>query len=300
MAIAKKIIKKKSRPSKVQSDDPYDVSIPGPGQVNKPSDDFFEYYTLLYGTSGIGKSSLFSTHPNTFTCMFEPKRRNLSIRMAEFRPRLVAELEQGATNPWVLFQKTIERAEQDDTVSLIVVDNVVECYKCCEAHVLLQEGIEMMPEKDYGRTRGMVNREFESFFNNLKYDSRMGFVFTAHSKEREGEIDSGTTDDIYGPACTGALFDWMKKAMDNAFFYGYHHGKRTVHIRWPGIWTKCGVAGRFLDPQGEPLKAFDIPDVEEEPDSYQMIIKAFNNELQDSDWIPDEDKPKKKLKKKVS
>lgn len=300
MATVKKVVKKKSRVKRKVVDDPYDIEIPGVGELNEPSDDFFEYYLLLYGSSGIGKSSLFSTNPNTITAQFEPKRRNLKIRMNEFRPRKVHELEAGEVDPWRLFKAFIEKCESDKTVDNIVVDNVVECYRCCENHILLTEELEEVPTKDFGYIRGKINREFELLFNNLKFDSRMGVIFTCHAKEREGEIDSGTTDTIYGPSCSAAVFEWMKKAMDFAFYYGPHNGKRTIHCRWDTIWTKCSVQDKFLDPDGVPLKAFDIPDQSTEPDSASIVLKAFNNEIRDSDWEPDRPKRKKKTKFKRS
>jgi hypothetical protein len=283
------IVKKKP---KIHLDEPKSgrILIPGPEDLNIPSDDFFEYFCLIYGTSGIGKTSLCSSAPGNLTCAFEPKRKNLSIRMLEFRSRTVPEMEQGASNPWKDFLQILEDAENDPTVTSITIDNIVRCYLCCENDFLLSENREFIPKDDFGYCRGQVNRAFGQVFNNLKSDSRLGCIFNCHSKETEVEFNSGTTDISYGPDVPAAVLTYMKTIMDFAFFYGWYNDKRAVHVRWPTIWTKCGTG--FLTPNNVPLKAFEVPEVipgiTDPLIQFETLTKAFHNELYDC-TIPLED-----------
>lgn len=280
--------------------------IPGPEELNEPSDDFFEYFCLIYGTSGIGKTSLCASAPGTLTCAFEPKRRNLKIRMLEFRSRTIPEMEQGAINPWKQFLEVLEDAENDDSVKAICVDNIVRAYQACEADFLLSENREFIPKDDFGYCRGQVNRSFGTVFNNLKSDSRLGCIFNCHSKEAEVEFNSGTTDISYGPDAPAAILSYMKAIMDFAFFYGWYNDKRALHVRWPTIWTKCGAG--FLTPNNTPLKAFEIPEVipgvTDPSVQFETVTKAFHNELYDCTISMDEQsgstqEKKKPLKRKV-
>lgn len=252
--------------------------IPGPDDIFEPSDDFLAYWSVIHGTSGIGKSSFILSIPDAILFQFEPARRNLrGRRPIEFRARTVAELDRGEECPWKLFVEVLAELETDKSVAVVGIDNVQELYKCCENFMLLELGLETMPTKDYGATRGLVNKLFESTLNNLKYDSRLGAIFTCHTTEREGELNTGTTDTIYRPAVTSAVFDYLKKAMDFAFYFGYHDKKRALHCRWDSIWTKCGVEGRFCNSKGTPLNAFAIP--EDPTKGYPTLEKAWNNKL---------------------
>lgn len=283
MAPVKRSTPIKKKP-KIHLDSPKSgrILIPGPEDLNIPSDDFFEYYCLIYGTSSIGKSMLCADAPGSLTCAFEPKRKNLKIRMVEFRSRTVPEMEQGASNPWKDFLMVLEDAEKEDTVKSIVVDNIVKCYMACENDFLLSENIEVIPKNDYGYCRGQVNKNFGEVFNNLKSDSRLGCIFNCHSKANDDvEFNSGTTDLAYGPDCSAAILKYMKEIMDFAFFYGWYNDKRAMHVRWPTIWTKCGTG--FLTPNGAPLKAFEIPtlDVDQPGVLFDTVTRAFHNELYD-------------------
>ena len=281
---------------------PNQIAIPGPDELNEVPTEFLEYFTLIYGTAGIGKTSLCASFPGAIVFQFEPARRNLPIRMVQFRPRTVAELQQGAPNPWQQLFYALEQLEQDDSCQLVVIDNIVECYKCCENDYLAEENLEYVPKKDFGHCRGQINARFESLLNNFKYDSRLGCIFTAHTKEREAELNTGTTETIYGPACSTAVFDYLKRSMDFAFYFGYHNEHRALHVRWDCIWTKCGTGENFLDSKTkEPLKAFAIPS--DGPNAWkqgaQVVEAAFKNQIRDCSIQYDDDDTDKEERPKI-
>lgn len=269
---------KKKRKTPVKETKVIKSLIPAVDDIHEPSDDFLDYWTVIHGTSSIGKSSLIMSIPDSLLLQFEPARRNLrGRRPIEFRLRSVEELDNGAEDPWKLLIKVLEELETDKSVSVIGFDNIGECYKCCEMSYLHENNLESVPTKDFGATRGQINRAFENLFNNLKYDSRLGAIFTCHTVEREGELNTGTTDTIYRPSVTNVVFDYLKKSMDFAFYYGYHDSKRAIHCRWDSIWTKCGIPYRFCNAKGVPLNAFAIP--EDPSKGYETIIKAWENKL---------------------
>lgn len=262
-------------------------SIPSPTEVVEPSDDFFDYYTLIHGTAGVGKSSLIASIPGSVIFQFEPNRRNIRARQVDFKISSVSEMERGEENPWEKFTYLLEQLEDDDSVKVLAIDNVNELYKCCENDYLLRNEMESVPRKDFGVSRGEINREFERVLNNLKFKSRLGVIFTSHTKEREGELNTGTTDSVYSPSCTTAVFEWLKKAMDFAFFLGYHNKKRAIHCRWDTIWTKCGLPNRFLNVKGQQLHAFYLP--EDPAKGYETLLQAWNNKIKTGIFQEDPD-----------
>lgn len=284
MATAKKVVKKKKPSTKASEDD---WTIPGPDELIEPSDDLFDYYTLLHGTAGVGKTSLIASIPGSVVLQFEPARRNIRIRQVEFKVSTVAEMEKGAYDPWKKFCALLEQAESDNTIKVLGIDNIAECYKTCENSYLLENDMESIPRKDFGVCRGEVNREFERVLNNLKFNSRLGVIFTAHTKEKEGELNTGTTETMYSPDCSSAVFAWLKKAMDFAFFVGYHDKKRAVHCRWDSIWTKCGVHDRFCNVKGKRLNGFFLPD--DPSKGYLTLMNAWNNKIKNGIIVDSED-----------
>jgi hypothetical protein len=268
-------VKKKTTTAKASSSDEWE--LPGPEDLVQPSSNFFDYYTVLHGTAGVGKSSLMASIPGSMIFQFEPARRNIVARQVNFRIATVPELERGVENAWVKFTTLLEKAESDSTIKVIGIDNISECYKACENNWLLENNMESVPSKDYGASRSQITREFERVLNSLKFNSRLGVIFTAHTKEREGELNTGTTETMYSPACPGAVFEWLKKAMDFAFFVGYHDNKRAVHCRWDTIWTKCGVRDRFCNTAGKPLNGFFLPT--DPTKGYETLVKAWDNKI---------------------
>ncbi|MFN7610147.1 MAG: AAA family ATPase, partial [bacterium] len=150
--------------------------IPGPDEFNEPSNNFFDYYTLIHGTAGVGKSSLIASIPGSVIFQFEPARRNIKARQIDFKVSTVAEMERGSVNGWKKFTTLLEQVEDDATVKVIGIDNINEAYKACENDYLLQNGMESVPKKDYGASRGEINREYERVLNNLKFNSRLGVI----------------------------------------------------------------------------------------------------------------------------
>lgn len=268
---------KAKRSTKVVKRERIKSIIPGPNEVVDPSDKFLDYWTLIHGTTGIGKSSFLASIPGFVIAQFEPRRRNIRARQVEFRVRSPLEIETSGEDPYNDFLAFVEAAEEDKTVSGIGIDNIAECYKLFESHYLKEEGLEEVPKKDYGAARGQINRLFETFFNNLKYESRLRFIFTCHTAEKEGDFNTGTTENVYSPAVPKAVLDYIKKSMDFILFFGYNDKNRAIHCRWDSIMTKCGNAEHFLSTKGKPLNAFKV--TEDPTKWYSRLEDAWLNKI---------------------
>jgi hypothetical protein len=300
----------KSKPSVASSSS----RLPGIDELNLPPENFLDYCSVIYGLKGVGKTSLIANmSPNSLVFMFEPRRRNLKIRMVQLDMKSVPQIEAGEEDPWKLFKELVEEAKQDPTISHIGIDTVDRCYKACMNSVCSEMGI-IHPGglNDFGNAWNAVKEEFRSYFDTLLASEELGVTFVSHCTEMPLEINTGETVVTYGPSCDNFAKEYLKQACDFAFFYGKHYSRRALHVRWtPDIWTACGVDDVFLTPSGEKIAAFEIPSAST---AGQSLLDAYANnpstkilklekDLEFSDPIPNEEdeadeEPKTVAKKK--
>lgn len=275
--------------------------IPAIDDLNEPPDNFLSYRTVIYGMKGIGKTTLCaSLSPRTLTMMFEPRRRNLKIRMVQFNIRSVEQLENGEVDPWKEFIRLSEQAIEDDSVDCINVDTIDLAYTACLNSVCHDEGVEHPGGlNDYGATWNAVGSEFRSKLDAIA-ESGIGMIFTSHANIAKKEINTGETVETFGPSAPSQAYSYLQQACDFAFFYGKHNDKKALHFRWDSsIWTACGTEDRFLSADGRKIAAIDMPSA---ADASKALLSAFDNNPSSNvlafyDEDPEEEKP---VKKKIS
>jgi|LakMenE01Jun11ns_1017448.scaffolds.fasta_scaffold9954872_7 hypothetical protein len=258
------------------------TSIPGPNDLNVPPSDLLEYTICLYGTKGIGKTTLASSIPNSIVAMFEPLRKNLPIRQLPFRCYDVTQIrDEGKPDAWLQFKSFIDKCENDNTVQCIIGDTVDRIYDACLTHHCVIEGVRHPGGlNDFGKLWAVIKDDFEKTLNSIR-DMGKGLILISHTKESDIEVVTGGKAVQYGPSCSGAALKYLKAACDYAFFYGYTASQeRCLHLRgYENIWTACGVPNHFISPSGKSLELVEIP--EGEIKGWTLLQKAFNNELYD-------------------
>jgi hypothetical protein len=254
--------------------------IPRPDQLNVPPANFLEYTTLIYGTKGIGKTSLASTFPDCVVIMTEPLRKNLEIRQLSLHVNTVPQLMDKAEDAWEVFKEVIAEASEDPTVQCLAIDTVDRLYEACLNHHCLQAKV-LHPGglNDYGQLWSLIKDDFEVTLNGIRMLG-MGLLLISHAKETEIELVTGGKATMYGPSCSAAATRYIKGACDYAFFLGYHGKQRCLHLRGDeNIWTACGPANRFVSPQGRPVEILEMPsDISK---GYQLLSDGFANKLYD-------------------
>jgi hypothetical protein len=254
--------------------------IPKPDQLNVPPDNFLEYTTLVYGTKGIGKTTLASTFPDSVVIMTEPLRKNLAIRQVSLHVNTVPQIMEKAEDSWEVFKEIILEAHEDPTVSLLAIDTIDRMYEACLNHHCVQAKV-LHPGglNDYGQLWSLIKDDFETTLNTIRIMG-MGLLLLSHAKETEIELVTGGKTTMYGPSCSAAATRYIKGACDYAFFLGYHGKKRALHLRGDeNIWTACGPANRFVSPQGNPIELLEMPtDISK---GFQTLQDGFNNQLFD-------------------
>ena len=95
-----KTMKTRSKPKSRSTPTKTESRLPGPDELNLPPENFLDYCSVIYGLKGIGKTSLIaSISPNSVVFMFEPRRRNLKIRMVQLDMKSVPQIEAGEVDP---------------------------------------------------------------------------------------------------------------------------------------------------------------------------------------------------------
>lgn len=251
-----------------------------PSEANIPPENFHDYITLIYGAKGIGKTSLAAQNPDSFTLMFEPRRRNLAIRQ-------VPNDKQPDELTWESFKGYLDLSCDDDSVGTIIVDSADLAYDACLAWTCQELGI-VHPSKagqEGPAAWRAIEQEFTSTMKAIATTGK-GLWFTSHARNHTNdEVIAANRFAVCMPTCTPACFRFMKQFCDFILYYGYYDQKRCLTVRGQGlVETGAGVEDHFLDPEGNPINSFYVGGTPKE--AYQDLLAAYNNELQDVTWTP--------------
>lgn len=278
MAVVKKMGHGKSKPSETKAaDEPTsrrkDVEVSLPTKANVPPGNLEDYVTFIFGEKGIGKTSLAAQWKNMLTAMFEPRRRNLSI--IQIPKPGEPPLDYSRTRAY------FRAAIKSKSFNGVNVDTVDRLYEVCLKHVCEAKGIKHPSQikNDYGGTWHEVKQTFEELLNELLY-ADMSLVLTSHARKREVNNKLGRAAyDLITPTCSDAPWTTCKAIVDLVIYYHYtDDGQRAMTIRGDDmVWSAQGLQGRFMDPDGNPVKTLLGADSPEE--CFDILKKSFNNKV---------------------
>lgn len=271
-----------------------------PGELNEPSDNLLDYVILLYGESGIGKTSTASKIPGSYVIQCDPNRRGLKIRQTCIDDMTISELKENRDKPtpWEVIKSVYKKACADKSVKVIVIDNFGMFYEHCLRHRCFKLGIDDPQEQnDYGQTWRDIKDEMVSLLNKVNSVGK-GLFLIAHDAKKEILLKDDTTVERIQPALMSAPFDFVKAVTNFAFYMAHLSSGRVVYLRTGSeIWSKCCTDGdqpRFFDPEGNPVNR--IPAGNSPSECWQNILRSWDNELFDVDHV---DESKKRKKKKI-
>ena len=275
------------------------IQVALPVEANVPPDNLGESIITIYGRKGIGKTSLAAQFPGSITCMFERGRRNLPIKQVPQK----GEDKLG----WDTFKDYVELFLGSDEYQTLVMDTIDRAYDRCLESVCKEKGCKHPNDKnDYGKTWGEIKAEFDALLGVIQ-DSGKGLVLISHEKAKSlGKSVEGMrredSEDSYEykrwePSCSKQAFEVIEEVCDFVFYYGFESEHRCITVRSPNdlAWTSCGM-DRFLDPDGTPINKFNVGASEQE--AYQNLLRAYNGELRDLDYVPPRETPVFKKKEK--
>jgi len=185
-------------------------------EAPKPVDTNLQHYTtLVYGREKWGKTTFFSSYPETIFLMTEPGAQGLSI--FEFNH------EQGGIRNWNDFRAAVDLLEQSKRFKNVVIDTAARAYDMCMDWVCEELNISYPGTDEYGvQDRGkswkFIKREFMDQIHRLKRTGR-GVCFTGHSKSEHHKSRTGEEYDRVYPDMSGQCRSVVQALVD-MFFYG--------------------------------------------------------------------------------
>lgn len=281
------IIKDKPVKSKVERE-----AVSLPSNPITPPETLSESVITIYGRKGIGKTSLAAMFPGSLVCMFERGRRNLAIHQVPEK--------MGEHLDWNMFKDYVELFIESDKFQTLVIDTIDRAYDKCLEQVCKDSGCKHPSDKnDWGKTWGEVRDEFDAVLG-LIQDSGKGLIFISHETAKPltrnipalQREDSETVFEYrrMEPSCSKQAFEIIEEICDFVLYYSFVDEYRTITVRSPNdiAWTSCGME-RFLDPDGAQVRSFKVGSSAEE--AYSMLLRGYNGELRDMNYVPPRDTP---------
>lgn len=144
-----------------------------PLEKRKPTNQFNQTKTLLYGINKIGKTTFCSQIPDAMFAGFEDGFRYLETAVTMIKD-------------WETFLKLCsELCTTKHPYKMLVIDIADIAYNECEKYICKREGVKLTSDVPYGGGYKMVRDEFLRVLNKLNLEVGMGIVLTSHSKVRE-------------------------------------------------------------------------------------------------------------------
>ena len=303
--LSRKTERTKSLKSKVKStESEADIGYCEEGETIQPPDNLLDHAFLIYGESGIGKTSICSKIPGSYIIQCDPNRKGLGIRQTNIDNTTLIQLKKvrPKLTPWDKVVLTMDRICDDDSVKCVVIDNFDLFYQSIFRHRCYQIGInDPSEENDFGQTWRDIEDNMTQQLNRLLYSNK-GVVLITHEQTKEVEAGSSTYERIE-PACMKAPFRWIKACTDFGFYLSYgDSGERIWNIRGDReIWLKSCTdedSPHFYSPDGEPVRQISAGNSPRE--AWANLIKSWNNELDDISKTKTGRQSKKFKREKIS
>lgn len=291
----KKKVKKKTRQTPDSEKSGREILLPD--TFNDPPVVLEDSVIMMHGEKAVGKTSLFSQFPDSYTFMFERLRKNLKIR-------------QVSPEDWEQFKEYAE-AFIKSKYRFAIIDTLDACYLMCYAWVCKQHNV-TNPEASSSPyiIWDAIAEEFGGLLVLIK-ESGKGLGFISHTKARpmtqkraglaRDELEEVETLNRLEPTCKPAAFRLVQEIADFVFYYGWKDGKRAITVRDPYNvhWVACGIEERFCDPKGKPINSFYVGSPASQ--AFKDLVDAYHNKKHDTDWSPSLEHastPRKGTKKK--
>ena len=279
----------RTRTNRAARNNTHAASISLPTGPIEPSTDLLEYNHCIFGRKGIGKTTLGSAFPNSLNFRFERGRKNV---------RIVQVPEDDKVLIWSTALQYLSLFCNSD-YDFAVIDSVDKCYEAAFEAVCERRGCTHPNEKnDYGQTWNAISEEFIGFFDAIQ-DAGKRFVLLSHDKTRKYENPDGSELEQVDMTLAPSAATLVKERCDFVYYYGYAENDRVITIRNDRnqVCCACGFDEVFLDPDGTPLRRFEMPNNPNE--AYDTLVSAWNNELRDYDYEPPKE-PRRKRRRSTN
>ena len=245
-------------------------SIELPTERKRVKTSITDYTILFYARYKFGKTTFFSTFPNTLFACTEPGSEGADI--FEFNDGA------GGITNWEVMRRMVDRLQRSKEYDNVVIDTADEAYRLCLEWVCKRNGLEHPHDADdYGKTWNKVSSEFCTPLRQIKQTGR-GLYFTSHVREGEVKSESGGKYSSIKPSLSGQAEKAILALVDFIFygeFINVGGEQRRVVITEGNELVTAGqrkIGGRARMPA-----VILLP--EDEAQDYQTFVDAFEGRL---------------------
>jgi hypothetical protein len=258
-----------------------------PIKKKQPSSSIEDFTWLIYGDKKIGKTSLTSQFPEALIYGFEPGTKALEVFAVDI------------PNWETALAYNDELFESENQFKNIVIDTGKVAYDRNMQFICNREGIAHPADQAYGKGWSAVAKSFEKFHYDI-VSNGYGMVIVSHEKFVETELPSGLKQTKIEPDLSGSSLNFYHGLVDIIARYHFIGSQRFLTIRGnENECAGCRMSKNFLTPSGK--KVVRIPMGNSESEAYENLMKAFNNEQEETYANVEKlggAEPKKVLKKK--
>jgi hypothetical protein len=174
-------------------------------EKKKPSQRLYDYTTLIYGETKIGKSTLLSQIPNI---LFLNTGGGLEA----------IECYEEKVDSWERFLSVgLEIVMGDHKYEAIAIDTVDRLHKLCSEYMMTKLGILYPSDLEFGKGWDMVKTEFMRPIMKLVL-SKYGVFFISHSKEIELKTRTAKIDKVI-PSMSDSLYNVISPVCGIILYY---------------------------------------------------------------------------------
>lgn len=245
---------------------------------------------LIFGERKIGKTSLCAQIDDAFFFPCEPGTKALKV----YQP-----MEEDGTPIMIQDLKTMRQWVNaflaDDQYVCAVIDTIDALYNMAKVEVCDKYAIDDPSEVEWGAAWSAITDRVREIVDLILYSNK-GLILLSHATVKEIETFDGDTIEQLRCTLSGKTGDYITGVVDFWAYYGYSGNDRELYIRGNqqlDAGTRLEEHFNCADTQ-EPLSF--IPMGTNPKESYQNLIKAFNNELDDPTPPPRKKKRRKKKK----
>lgn len=271
------------------------TSLTLPTEENVLPTEFHEQCSLWFGRKSWGKTTLISQYPGVLVMMLEPFRKNLRIKIIP---------KEGEEHTWSLLNEYIDLFIESD-LQVLAIDTIDRFYQIGLSWLTseLSNGEFSDPQlcPDKNSIPGFYvsfQRVYEEVLEKIRKAGKT-WILTSHDRKVTTKHPiTGDKEERIEPSCSPSAWKIAQSMCDYVFHLEFYKSQRCVTVRDIDniSLASCGRDDVFLNPDDTTMNRFAIPNNSKEV--YSTILKAYNNELEDLQFIPETNgllakKPKK-------